>query len=97
MALLSYSLEQVDEQLMRFGEDHAELRAEVRSAAASSVSVARAAKRETWQGRMERLCLGHHGGERPLHGGEAEARGLLEGRLERQVCGRTITHMFTCK
>ena len=30
MALLPYSLEQVDEQLMRFGEDHAELRAEVR-------------------------------------------------------------------
>jgi len=33
---------------------------------------------------MERLCLGHLGGERPLHSGEA-ARDLLEQRLERQV------------
>ena len=62
----------------------------MRSAAASSVSVARAAKRDTWQGQMERLCLGHHGGERPLHGGAEAARGLLEQRLERQVCGAAL-------
>ena len=76
--------QQVAEQLARYGEENAELRAEVRSATAPSVSVAKAARPDAWQEQMERLCMAHHGGERPFHGGDA-ARNLLRQRLERQV------------
>ena len=45
MALLPYSLEQVDEQLTRFGEEHAELRAEVRYLVITPIGAGRAARR----------------------------------------------------